>query len=86
MSAIQALGFVLSHRDQRSRRQKKQRPHAISGFHSRDEAVVKVKVGSADRRQANLDDGVPWINDFRVGNVFDLNVVFSFPHYSAHKI
>jgi len=43
--------------------------------HSGDVAVVKVKVGAADRGRRDLQDGVVRIDDFRVWNALDPDIV-----------
>src|SRR5829696_10380733 len=52
--------------------------------HRRDVAVVEVQVGPADRRGADLHDGVAVVEDLRVRDVLHLHGVPPRPHVRAH--
>ena len=56
----------------------------VALLHRRDVAVVDVQIGSADRRRRHFDDGVARIEDDRVGNGLDLDLLFAFPADGSH--
>ena len=47
----------------------------VALLHRRDEAVVEVQVGAADRRRGDLHDGVAPVQDLRVGHLLDPHVL-----------
>ncbi len=53
-------------------------------LHRGDVAVVQVEVGPTDRRARDLDDGVPGIEDLRVGDRVDADLAFPFPANRFH--
>jgi hypothetical protein len=56
----------------------------IAGLHKRDEAVDQVQVGAADTRRGYANDGVARVNDFWIGDVFDLHHIGSAPNRGFH--
>jgi hypothetical protein len=53
-------------------------------FHRGDVAFVEVKVGAADGGKRDVDDRVPRVHNFRVGDLFDLYVVGALPAKCFH--
>ena len=56
----------------------------VALLHRRDVAVVDVQIGAADRRRRDLDDGVARIEDDRVRNGLDLDLLCAFPADGSH--
>ena len=56
----------------------------IARFHPRDEAVVEVEVRAADRSRRHAHDRVVRIDDRRIGNVGELNVLLALPDDRFH--
>ena len=56
----------------------------VALLHRRDVAVVDVQIGSADRGRRHLDDRVARIQDDRVRNGLDLDLLFAFPADGSH--
>ena len=57
----------------------------VALLHRRDEAVVEVEVGAADRRRGDLDDGVAAVQDLRVRHVLDLDGALALPADRPHR-
>ncbi len=57
----------------------------IARFHAGDDAVIKVQVGTADRRGGHLEDDIARIDDFGVGMAIDAYVMGAVPGQCAHQ-
>ncbi|MNY13134.1 hypothetical protein D3C86_1462510 [compost metagenome] len=58
----------------------------VARMHAGNDAVVEMQVGAADGRGGDLDDGVPRIDDLRIGDRVHPNVVLAVPGQCAHEI
>ena len=58
--------------------------HDVAGLHEGDEAVEEVEVGAADGGGGDTDDGVAAVEDFGIGDVFDLDFARGAPGESFH--
>jgi hypothetical protein len=56
----------------------------VALLHGGDEAVVEMEVRAADRRRGDLQDRVPGVEDFRVRDVFDRDLVHAVPADRFH--
>ena len=53
--------------------------HDVAVLHTGHVAVIKVRVGAADRAARHLDDGIARVLDARVGNIVAANVFWVVP-------
>ena len=51
----------------------------VAGLHERNKPVHEVEVGTADAGRGNFNDSVPAVEDLRVGDPFDRNLVGGAP-------
>ena len=56
------------------------------GQHPRNEAVVDMQVGAADRSRGDADDGITRIQDLRIGDILDAQLLFAVPDICFHTI
>src|SRR3546814_18269021 len=57
----------------------------VPRLHRRDIAVIEMEVRPADRRGGDADDGVAGIDDFRIVDGIDPDVMLAMPCESAHQ-
>ena len=57
----------------------------VARFHGRDVAIVKVQVRTAYGGRTDLDDGVARIEDFRVVDGIDADIMLAVPGERAHQ-
>jgi hypothetical protein len=56
----------------------------VARFHRRNQAVVQMQVGAADRRPGDFDDRVAPVKNLRIGYVFDAEIVPAVPTVGFH--
>jgi hypothetical protein len=44
-----------------------------------------MKIGAADCSELDLNDGIPKVDDFRIGNIFDPDLSLAIPTNCSHK-
>ena len=57
----------------------------VAALHRRHEAVVEMQVGAADRGRGDAHDGVARVQDLRVRDVLDPDVLGAFPAVGKHR-
>ena len=61
-------------------------PEDVAALHRRHQAIHQMKVRTADRAARHLDDHIPSVLDFRVGDVIAANIVRAVPAERLHGI
>jgi len=57
----------------------------VAALHRRNEAVIQVQIGTADRGRGNFDDSVALTQDFRIGHLLHAYIVFANPTVGSHN-
>src|SRR3954454_2438470 len=58
----------------------------VTLFHRRDEAVIQVQVGPADRRGGDPDDRVVRVQDLGIGHLLYPDIVLAHPASGSHDV
>src|SRR5581483_5619905 len=57
----------------------------VAGLHERNEPVVEVEIGAADRGRRHAHDRVVLVEDLRIGHVLDAHVLLAVPYGRFHR-